>query len=85
MNEIIEEARSALNSLRLDAPAYSKFIYNLTLEILYRFMENDVKIECLQDDHEAAKVAVKEAGEAFRSVTGIDVSIQISPTLSPDQ
>lgn len=84
LTEIIDEARLALNSLKKDSDKYSEFIFKLALEILYRFMENEIKIECLPDDHEVTTIALKKAGEAFRSVTGIDVSIQISPTLSSE-
>ena len=77
LNEIIVEAQNTLISIKSDVNSYSNLILNLCLDVFYRLMENEVIIECTDDDLDLVKGASKKAAEMFKASTSIDVSINV--------
>ena len=82
MNEIIDEARNSLTSLKNDALQYSKLLSYFSLEVFYHLMESDVVLECVPEDLELVEVASKKAAEIFKENTFININVKVVGNLS---
>lgn len=80
--EIIEEARNSLSSLKQDSSQYSQLLFNYSLEVFYRLMENEVVLECIPEDLELVEAASKKAAQIFKESTLIDLNVKVVGNLS---
>ena len=84
LQEIINETRDLLSSIKSDRESYSQLLFNLCLEVFYRFMETDVTLECLKEDEEIIRDASEKAKSEFNQATSISLRLTIVPNLKAE-
>jgi hypothetical protein len=78
---VMASAFEQLPSLKADVSAYESLLYNLILEVLFRFMEKEVVFECVPADESLVTKAFEQATKEFTRLTGMSLRGEIHPEL----
>lgn len=84
LQEIIEDAKDLLPSIKSDVDSYSQLLFDLCLEVFYRLMETDITLECLEADEELVKAAADKAKIEFENATTVPLRLTITCNLKPE-
>jgi len=77
IDSVMEEARARLAQIRDDSGNYKKLMLNLLAQGLYSLLEQQVIVQCRQDDRELVQELIGEAVGMYEKATGNNCDVTL--------
>ncbi len=81
LNSLFDDVETKLITVKNDREKHEKLLSNLSLEVLYKFMESKVEFHCKSEDEKILDQIITSATRNFENKTTKNVKIDIIPDL----